>query len=158
MPTLQERLYIRVVDVETIEIVATPLMLLSLTGDLLSIAQGDPTPHGYDTLRMSGVQLDEGSESLLLCHVADTKARSRYNDPTSPEKLEPLQFVPGYGGLQPNASKDGLISLSGELIQVLMAGPGEKQLLPGKELGADSLAVRVILQAKDAPEADRRSS
>jgi hypothetical protein len=142
MITDNERLTIQIVDDEMIEITATPLMLLSFTQDLLAIAQGDGP---WDNLLMPGVQLDEDSHSLLLCHVSDALARSRDNSQTAPNKLEPLQFMRGYGDLQLDASKDGLISLSLELIRIYMAGPGTSQLLPGKELGADSLPMRIIL-------------
>jgi hypothetical protein len=157
VPARNARLSIRTADAETVEILTNPLMLLSLTGDLLSIAAGDPTPHGYDTLLMAGVQLDEDSESLLLCPVSDTRSRSRYNDPAAPEKLEPLQVMRGYGGLQLNASKDGLIRLSEELIHVLMAGAGESRLASGNALGDDSLAVKVVLLAPEGRARDARS-
>jgi hypothetical protein len=101
-------LTIQIVDDEVIEITATPLMLLSYTQELLSIAQGS---RPWDDLLMPGVQLDDGSRSLLLCHGSDTLARSRDNTATSSEKLEPLRFMRGYSDLQLGASKGGLISL-----------------------------------------------
>lgn len=146
----QQRLSIRKRDAETVLLEATPLMLLSFIGQLLTLAEGNPE-HGYDDLLLPGVQLDHDSEELLVCRVADARAFSRYNNPTSPEKLEPLQIVPSNTGLQLNASKDGLIHLSGDLITILMANAAVRQLAVGKELGAGSLSITVRLLRTNVP-------
>jgi hypothetical protein len=74
MITDNERLAIQIVDDEMFAIMATPLILRTYAQDLLAIAQGDGP---WDNPLMPGVQLDEDSHSLLLCHVSDTLARSQ---------------------------------------------------------------------------------
>lgn len=138
------RLNIQLVDSETVQVETTPKKLLFLVTELLGLAEGDPS-EGNDTVLTSGVQLDPGSEWLLLNRVSEARSSSRYNDPHSPEKLDLLQFVLGYDGVQLNASKDGLIKLSGELILSVMSKARTSQLLPGKELSPDSLSLQVVL-------------
>src|SRR5215831_19512752 len=104
MITDSARLTGQTVDGETIEITATPLMPLSVTQDLLGIAPGSGS---WDNLLMPGVQLDDDSHSLLLCHVSDTLARSRDNNRTLSEKLEPPRVTGAMVTLQVDASKDG---------------------------------------------------
>lgn len=142
MVDAQQRLAFHTLDAQTVQLEATPLKLLSFIGELLSLAEGDPGPeHGYDDLKMPGVQLAEDSEELLVCRVSDARSYARNNDPRSPVRLEPLQIVPSTTGLQLNASKDGLIRLSGELITILMSKTSVNQLTAGKELGEGSLSV-----------------
>ncbi len=148
MANSKRRLYIQKVDSQTVQVEATPTMLLFLTGELLGLAQGDPNAN-YDDFLMSGVQLDDGSEELLVCRVSDARSYSRYNNPVSPEKLEPLQIVPGYSSLQLNASKDGLIKLSLAFIDIVMSKAPVSHLIPGKELGEGSLSVTVHLLPDD---------
>jgi hypothetical protein len=140
--TENQRLFIRWLNAETIQLEATPTMLLSFVALLLSLAQGDPT-YGYDTSLMGGVQLDEGSASLLVHRVSDERAHSRDHNPVSPDKLEPLEIVPGYDDLQLNASKDGLIYLSRKLIDIVKYKTAESHLVAGKEFGVGSLALTV---------------
>jgi hypothetical protein len=151
MTNSQLRLSIHKLDALTVQLEATPLDLLSFIGELLSLAEGDPGPdHGYDDLKLPGVQLDEDSEALLVCRVSDARLYARNNDPRSPVKLEPMQIVPGNTGLQLNASKDGLIRLSGELITILMSKASMSQLAAGKELGEGSMSVTLLVKPDDS--------